>query len=61
MSYKKQTSVEWYRSLDVNMRINAKDVFILLTGTDFSKLNFLFTYKEKIEIMHQKLIIEGII
>ena len=61
MSYKKQTSVEWYRSLDVNMRINAKDFFILLTGIDFSKLNFLFTYKEKIEIMHQKLIIEGII
>jgi len=58
---KEQTSIEWYKSLDVNMRINVKDVFILLTGIDFSQLNFLFSYKEKIEIMHQKLIREAII
>jgi hypothetical protein len=58
---KKQTSIEWYKSLDVNMRINVKDVFILLTGIDFSRLNFLFSYREKIEIMHQKLIREAII
>jgi len=58
MSNKQQTAVEWFKSLDVNTRINAKSIFVLLTGVCFEDLNCLFTYTEKIEIMHQKLIIE---
>ena len=58
MSNNKQSSIEWFKSLDINTRINAKSIFVLLTGVFFEDLNYLFTYTEKIEIMHQKLIIE---
>lgn len=57
----KQSSVEWFKSLNVNTRINMKEIFILLTGMNFSDLNFLFSYKEKIDIMYNKLILEGLL
>ena len=62
MSDNKQlSSMEWFKSLNVNTRINMKDIFILLTGVNFSDLNFLLSYRERIDIMYNKLISEGIL
>lgn len=50
--------MEWYKTLNVHQRINAKDCFKLLTGIDFSELSFLFSLDEKIQILYDKLKIE---
>jgi len=56
-----QSAIQWYKQLDCNTRINVKEVFVLLTGTSFESLNFMFSYIERIEIMYNKLKLEGII
>ena len=57
----KAEKMDWYKSLDINTRINVKDCFKLLTGVRFEELSFMFSLKERIEIMHDKLKIEGLI
>ena len=51
--------MEWYTSLDINTRINAKVCFELVTGTKFEDLAFLLSFRERIEIMYNKLKMEG--
>jgi hypothetical protein len=51
----------WYRSLTLNQRINLKDCFRLLTGIDFQSIGFMFTLRERINILYGKLKFEGII
>jgi len=51
----------WYRSLTLNQRINLKDCFHLLTGIDFQSIGFMFTLRERINILYGKLKFEGII
>ena len=51
--------MEWYKSLNVNMKINAKECFILLTGMDWHHAGKLFSMRERINIMYDKLRIEG--
>lgn len=54
--------MNWYKSLDIHTRINAKaEAFELLCGFEFEKLACLFSLKERIEIMYNKLVLEGII
>jgi hypothetical protein len=54
--------MNWYLSLDINRKIQAKGyVFELATGIGFQELSFLFSFKERIEILQNKLKIEGII
>lgn len=51
--------MNWYKSLNIHSKINAKVCFELLTGTKFEDLAFLFTFEERINIMYNKLKIEG--
>lgn len=51
--------MNWYLTLDINKKINAKECFGLLCGIKFEQLASLFTFRERIEIMYQKLKLEG--
>lgn len=51
----------WYRGLPIHMRMNAKSLFILACGIDFRKINFLFDFRERINLLYQKLVAEKII
>lgn len=51
--------MEWYKTLDINMKIEAKTCFELLTGTKFEDLAFLFSLSERMDILYEKLKIEG--
>ena len=51
--------MEWYKTLDINQRINLKHLCSTLVGADWSSLSLLFSYKEKINILHKKLKLEG--
>jgi len=53
--------LSWYKSLTLNQRINIKDAFVLVCGIDFQKINFLFNFKERINLLYLKLIEEKII
>lgn len=52
--------VMWWKKLTIHQKIQMKDCFIFLCGVDFSKLSPLFTYRDKLKIMYNKLIIEKI-
>ena len=47
--------MEWYKSLDINSRINAKSSFELVTGLKFEDLSFLFSFKERVDMMYNTL------
>lgn len=51
--------MEWYKTLTIHQKINAKECFELLTGISFGSLAFLFTLPERMDIMLNKLRIEG--
>ena len=51
--------ISWYKGLKVNQRINIKELCPLIIGTTWDSLSFLFTMEEKIEIIYQKLKMEG--
>ena len=53
--------IEWYKSLTVHEKINIKECFKLACGIKFEELAFLFSFKERIKILHNKLTLEGII
>lgn len=55
----KTEAMQWYLSLDINLRINAKTCFELLTGIRFEDLSFMFSFKERLGIMYNKLKLEG--
>jgi hypothetical protein len=51
--------MNWYKTLDIHSRINAKACFELLTGVKFEDLACLFTLYERMDIMEEKLRLEG--
>jgi len=54
--------MNWYKTLDIHTKINAKGfIFELLTGLKFEDMSILFSFEERIDIMENKLRIEGII
>lgn len=53
--------MKWYMNLSINQKINVKSAFILVTGISFESLDFMFSLKEKIEILYNKLVMESII
>lgn len=56
----KKSTLLWYKQLDVNQKINCKECFVLLCGIEFEKLSLIIpSFTEKIQIMHNKLKIEG--
>lgn len=54
-----QESIEWYKKLDTNQKINLKDCFKLLCGVDFDKIGKILSFRERICLMHNKLKMEG--
>lgn len=54
-----QESIEWYKKLDTNQKINLKDCFKLLCGVDFDKIGKLLSFRERICLMYNKLKMEG--
>jgi hypothetical protein len=53
--------MNWYKQLSINQKIFIKENCKKITGLSFSDLGFLFSYKERIDIIYNKLILEGII
>lgn len=51
--------MNWYKTLSIHQKINAKNCFELVTGIEFGALSFLFSYKERIDMLYNKLLIEG--
>ena len=54
-----QESIDWYKGLDLNQKINLKDCFKLLCGVDFDKIGKILSFKQRICLMHSKLRAEG--
>ena len=53
--------MEWYKSLDINSRITAKSCFELVKGLKFEDLSFLFSFKERVDMLYNKLQQENIL
>jgi len=54
-------SLKWYKSLTIHQRINLKDRTSSIIGVDFDTLNFMFSMRKRIDMIWNKLIMEGII
>ena len=48
-------NMEWYKTLNINQRINLKDNCQLIVGLDFLTLRVLFSTVEIINILYDKL------
>lgn len=55
----KNTSLHWYKSLSINQKISLKELSELICGIKWADFNILFSPIERIEILHNKLQIEG--
>lgn len=55
------SATNWYKSLPIMSKIRLKEVTILLVGMEWKDFNILFTPRERIEIIHQKLLLEKFI
>ena len=53
--------MDWYNSLSIDQKINAKECFVLACGVEWSALSFMFSIRDRIEILHHKLVLEGIL
>ncbi len=53
------SAVNWYKSLTINQKIALKEVAILICGLKWEDFNILYTPRERIEILHNKLMLEG--
>ena len=51
--------MEWYKTLNIHQKINLKGMSKLIIGVDFSDLAFMFSFRERIEILYNKLKLEG--
>ena len=61
MNKPQQTPVEWYKSLSLHQRINLKIITVDACGMAWQDFNILFTPRERLKIVYQKLKIEGIV
>jgi hypothetical protein len=51
--------MEWYKTLNIHQKINLKELCKVIIGIDFSKLLLLFSFQEGINIIYNKLKLEG--
>lgn len=51
--------MEWYKTLNVHSRINLKDLSKDIGGIPYDVLVKLFGFKHTIEMLHNKLKLEG--
>lgn len=52
-------AVSWYKSLSLNQKMALKEVSELICGMKWEDFNILFTPRERLEILHNKLMLEG--
>jgi len=53
--------MDWWKTLTIHQKINAKECFELLCGEKWESLSFMFSIRERVEIMYNKLEIEGLL
>lgn len=51
--------MNWYKTLTINQRINLKDCCKMIVGIDYDSLRLLFSMRDIIEMLHNKLKLEG--
>jgi hypothetical protein len=51
--------MEWYKTLSLNQRINLKDCTTMICGIEWRLLISLFGFQQTIELLHEKLKLEG--
>lgn len=51
--------MKWYLTLTIQQRISLKELYGQITGIDFIKAGLLFSFKERIELVYEKLKLEG--
>ena len=47
-------SIEWYNKFNIHQKINLKEYSILICGLDWTEFNILFTPRERIQILFEK-------
>lgn len=52
-------SLAWYKKLSLHTRINAKECFKLLCGAEFSAINNILGPRLTIDVLYNKLKMEG--
>jgi hypothetical protein len=52
-------AMHWYKTLDINKRINLKELCPTICGVDFQEIGCMFTLDERIGILYHKLQLEG--
>ena len=52
---------DWYKSLTINQRFGLREASIILCGLKWEDFIVLFTPRQRIEILYNKLKLEGII
>jgi hypothetical protein len=53
------TSTEWYKHLSLDQKLGLKECAHLLTGMRWEEYTILFSPRERLEILYDKLIREG--
>jgi hypothetical protein len=51
--------MNWYRTLDLHQRINLKELSETICGVRFESMVMLFGLKDSLDLLHEKLKIEG--
>ena len=51
--------MNWYKSLNIDQKIMLKELCYDITGIDFRELGLMFSFRERIEILYNKLVKEG--
>ena len=51
--------MEWYKTLDIDKRIALKEMCAIICGVDFASLIKLLSFKKTINVIYDKLKMEG--
>mgnify|MGYP003426462277 CR=1 FL=1 len=52
--------MKWYKSLDKSKKVHIREVFELALGQSLNDMLLLFTFSECMDILYNKLTIEGL-
>ena len=52
-------AVSWYKTLSPNQKMALKEVSALICGMKWEDFNILFSPRERLEILYNKLMLEG--
>lgn len=52
--------MNWYKKLSINQKINLKEIYHWICGITWEQMTMMgFTFKEKVDLVHEKLQLEG--